>query len=255
MKFPIGGKVRKRKHDPMKFRNRRYSPDEKRCVYTYRFIHLKGSFLSGVNFFARCIMKKQRTKIAYMVRIAILATIATVLMLLEFPMPFIAPPFYEFDFSEVPVLIGTFAMGPLAGIIIEFIKVLLNLFINGTITAGVGEFANFLMGCAFIVPAGLIYKYKKTKTVALVGMICGTLVMALAAFFINSYLLIPTYGKALGMDMSVFVGMGKAIFPFIDSIPKLALFCVVPFNLIKGILVSTATFVLYKHIHRLLNKI
>ena len=97
---------------------------------------------------------KSRSRIEYIVKVAMLGALSTILMLFEFPLPFIAPPFYELDFSEVPVLIGTFAMGPMAGVLIELIKVLLNLVINGTITAGVGELANFIMGCAFIIPAG-----------------------------------------------------------------------------------------------------
>lgn len=196
-----------------------------------------------------------KNKTSYIVRIAILGAVASVLMLLEFPMPFIAPSFYEFDFSEVPVLIGTFAMGPVAGVLIELIKIIMNFILNGTITAGVGEIANFVMGCAFIIPAGLIYKHRKNKKSALIGMITGTLVMSLAALFINAYIMIPTYGKALGIETAAFIGMGKAIFPAVDSIFKMVLFCVVPFNLIKGVIISVITFILYKPIHPLLKKI
>ena len=106
---------------------------------------------------------KSGTNVRTMVQIAMLSAVATVLMLVEFPLPFIAPSFYELDFSEVPVLIGAFAMGPLAGAIIELIKILLNFVLNGTMTAGVGELANFLMGCAFVVPAGIIYKKSKCR--------------------------------------------------------------------------------------------
>ena len=98
-----------------------------------------------------------RSKVRTLAQIAMLGAVATVLMLVEFPLPFIAPPFYELDFSEVPILVGAFAMGPLAGVAIEAIKILLNFVINGTITAGVGEFANFILGCAFLLPASLIY--------------------------------------------------------------------------------------------------
>src|SRR5574344_812846 len=116
---------------------------------------------------------KSGTNVRTMVQIAMLSAVATVLMLVEFPLPFIAPSFYELDFSEVPVLIGAFAMGPLAGAIIELIKILLNFVLNGTMTAGVGELANFLMGCAFVVPAGIIYKKSKTKKNAVIGMVTG----------------------------------------------------------------------------------
>ena len=96
-----------------------------------------------------------------MAKVGVLSAMATVLMLFEFPLP-IAPSFYELDFSEVAVLIGSFALGPLAGVLIEFIKILINLLINGTDTLFVGELANFLMGCAFVLPAALVYCRKKT---------------------------------------------------------------------------------------------
>ena len=98
-----------------------------------------------------------------LVEIGMLGAIATVLMLFEFPLPFIAPPFYEIDLSEVPVLVGAFALGPVAGATIEFVKILINLLINGTATAFVGEIGNYIIGCSFIIPAALIYKKKKSK--------------------------------------------------------------------------------------------
>ena len=101
-------------------------------------------------------MKKLNTK--KLTQIGMLSAVSVVLMLIEFPLPFLAPGFYKLDLSEVPVLIGCFSMGPVAGVMIELIKVLLNLVINGTETACVGELANFVVGCAFILPAGLIYR-------------------------------------------------------------------------------------------------
>lgn len=98
---------------------------------------------------------------------AMLAALSAVLMFFEFPLGFIAPSFYEFDFSEVPVLVGTFSMGPIAGAVIEFVKILVKFLIKGTSTGGVGELANFLIGCSFILPAGFIYKYKKQESVLL----------------------------------------------------------------------------------------
>ena len=105
--------------------------------------------------------QKSRSKVRTIVQVAMLGAISTVLMLFEFPLPFLAPPFYELDFSEVPVLIDAFAMGPVAGIAIEAVKVLLNFVLNGTITAGVGEVANFIVGCAFLLPASFLYRRKK----------------------------------------------------------------------------------------------
>ena len=170
------------------------------------------------------------------------------LMLFEFPIPLIAPPFYELDFSEVPVLIGTFAMGPIAGVAIELVKILLNFIINGTITAGVGEFGNFLIGCSLIVPAGIIYHMEKTKKHAIVGMVTGTIFMAVAGCFINAYLLLPAYSSGLGIPMDSLVGMGTAINPAIDSVFTFVLLAVGPFNLLKGVVVSILTMLLYKRV-------
>ena len=195
---------------------------------------------------------KSGTNVRTMVQIAMLSAVDTVLMLVEFPLPFIAPSFYELDFSEVPVLIGAFAMGPLAGAIIELIKILLNFVLNGTMTAGVGELANFLMGCAFVVPAGIIYKKSKTKKNAVIGMVTGVICMAVAGCILNGAVLLPAYGKAFGMPTDAFVQMGSAIFPVINNIFTFCLFCVVSFNLIKGVVVSVMTLLLYKYISRLL---
>ena len=195
-------------------------------------------------------MRKNKTK--WMVKVAMLSAVAVVLMLLEFPLPFIAPPFYELDFSEIPVLVGAFALGPVAGVAIEAIKVLLNLLINGTITGGVGEAANFLVGIAFILPASIIYKRNKSKKTAAIGMTAGGVLMVVLSCFVNTYILIPAYGVALGVDVSAFVKMAAAIHPSIDSLWKMILLCVAPFNAIKVILVSTITTVLYKHISPIL---
>lgn len=190
---------------------------------------------------------KAKMKVRMMAQVGMLAAIAVVLMLFEIPLPF-APAFYEIDFSEVPVLVGCFTMGPLAGAAIEFVKILLNLAINGTVTAGVGEFANFLIGCALVIPAGLIYKMKKTRKGAITGMITGTVFMTVVGCFLNAYLLLPTYAKAFGMPIDALVGMGTAINAKITSLSTFVIFAVAPFNLLKGVLVSLIVFLIYKKI-------
>lgn len=189
-----------------------------------------------------------KTKVRNLALIAMLAAVSAVLMLLEIPLPFLAPPFYQLDFSEVPVLIGTFAMGPAAGVTIEFVKILLNFVLNGTITAGVGEIGNFLIGCSFIVPAGIIYKQKKTKKHAVIGMTVGTIFMAVAGCFINAYLLLPAYSSGLSIPMDALVGMGTAINPAIDNVLTFVVFAVGPFNVVKGAVVSVLTLLLYKRV-------
>ena len=103
--------------------------------------------------------------------------LAAVLMVFELPLPFIAPSFYGLDLSEIPVLVGTFSMGPLAGVVIELVKVLVKLLIKPTSTGFVGELANFCFGCSMILPAGWIYKVNRTKKGAIIGMAVGTVSM------------------------------------------------------------------------------
>ena len=184
-------------------------------------------------------------------QIGMLGAIAVVLMLFEIPLPF-APSFYEIDFSEVPVLVGCFAMGPLAGVLIELIKIVLNLLINGSITAGVGEIANFIIGCSFIVPAGIIYQRMKSKHGAIVGMVTGTLFMTILGCFVNAYILLPAYAKAFEWPIEALVEMGTAVNGNINSLFTFVMFAVVPFNLLKGVLVSIIVLCIYKKISPIL---
>ena len=188
-----------------------------------------------------------RSKVRTMAQVGMLSAIAVVLMLFEIPLPF-APAFYEIDFSEVPVLVGCFAMGPAAGVAIEFLKILLNFAINGAATAGVGEIANFLIRCSLVVPAALIYKFKKTRTGAIVGMAAGTVFMTAVGCLLNAFVLLPTYAVAFGMPIDGLVQMGTAVNSAIDSLTTFVLFAVAPFNLLKGVLVSLIVFLIYKKI-------
>lgn len=184
-------------------------------------------------------------------QIGMLGAIAVVLMLFEIPLPF-APSFYEIDFSEVPVLIGCFAMGPLAGALIELVKIILNFLINGTMTAGVGEIANFIIGCSFCVPAGIIYKKNKTRIGAILGMIFGTVFMTVLGCFVNAYILLPTYAAAFKMPIDGLIAMGTAVNESINSLLTFVMLAVVPFNLLKGILVSIIVLCIYKKISPIL---
>lgn len=197
-------------------------------------------------------MKKINT--SWLVRVAMLSAVATILMLFEFPLPFIAPPFYEIDFSEVPVFIGAFAMGPGAGVAIEGIKILLNLIINGTVTAGVGEIANFVMGVVFVLPGALIYKRRRTKSNAVLGLVIGTIVMVAASCIINAFIMLPIYATAFKMPIDAIIGMAKTILPSVDTMTEFVLLCVAPFNLVKAVLVSVITILIYKPVSPLLKQ-
>ncbi|XCP84823.1 ECF transporter S component [Roseburia hominis] len=194
---------------------------------------------------------KRKTNVKYIAQIGMLGAIAVVLMLFEIPLPF-APSFYEIDFSEVPVLIGAFTMGPAAGALIELVKILLNFLINGTDTAGVGEIANFLIGCGLCLPASLIYRKLHTRMGAVIGMLSGTVVMAFVGCFLNAYVLLPAYAKAFQMPIDALVAMGSAVNPAIDSLLTFVVFAVAPFNILKGALVSLIVFLIYKKISPIL---
>ena len=190
---------------------------------------------------------KERIGVRGVVQIGMLSAIAIILMQFEVTLPF-APPFYKIDFSEIPVLIGCFVMGPLAGEIVELIKVILNVVISGTTTGGVGDIANFLIGCAMCVPAGMIYKKYHTRKSALAGMAVGTVFMTVIGCILNAYVLLPVYAKAFEMPIDALVAMGTAVNHSITSLSTFVIFAVAPFNLLKGVLVSFIVFLIYKKI-------
>lgn len=181
-----------------------------------------------------------------MTAIALLSALATFLMLFDIPLWFV-PSFYKIDFSEVPVFVGAFALGPVAGVIIELLKVLLNLVFNGTDTAFVGEFANFLVGCSLVVPSAIIYRIYKTKKSAILGMAIGTLTFVLAGCLLNAFLLLPVYSRMF-IPMDVIIAEGTKVNKYITNMSSFIIFGVAPFNLLKGAVVSTITALIYKYI-------
>lgn len=197
-------------------------------------------------------MKKKLLTTRNICVIGILSAIATLVMLFEFPLWF-APSFYKLDFSEIVVLIGAFSLGPVAGIIIEAIKILLNFMINGTTTAGIGELANFVIGCAYIVPAAIIYRRHKTRKIAIVSMIIGTLCLGIAGGLMNYFVLLPAFSYFMKIPMDDFTKMGMSVNGCIKDVKTLVLFATVPFNLIKGLLSSTVTLLIYKKIAKVIH--
>lgn len=186
--------------------------------------------------------------------IGILSAISTLVMLFEFPLWFAPPDIYKLDLSEVIVLIGAFSLGPVAGIIIEAIKIVLNFFINGTITAGIGELANFLIGCAYIVPSAIIYKKYKTRKMAILSMSIGVLCMTMVGGLLNYYVLLPAYSYFMKIPMEVFTDMGSKLNGSINDVKTFVMFATVPFNLVKGVLSSAVTLLIYKKIAKIIHK-
>lgn len=197
------------------------------------------------------VAEKTKVNTRTLVQIGMLSALAIILMQFEIPLPF-APAFYKIDFSEVPVLIGCFSMGPFAGVLIELIKVILNVAIKGTMTMGIGDAANFLIGCAFCVPAALIYQKKRTKSGVVTGMVVGTVIMTILGCVLNAYILLPVYAKAFEMPLDALVSMGTEVNGAITGLMTFVLFAVAPFNLLKGILVSLIVFFVYKKIRQVL---
>ena len=198
-------------------------------------------------------MKEKWLSTKNLVLMAMFGALGGVLMLFEFPLVFIAPSFYGLDLSEVPVLVGTFAMGPGAGVIIELVKIAVKLVLKPTTTGFVGEFANFVVGCALVVPAGMIYHSKKSKKSAICGMIAGTIIMTVTGVVINAVVMLPFYSNV--MPLETIIAAGSAINPAVSNVWTFAIICVGPFNLVKGTVVSFVTQLVYKRISNLIHSI
>ena len=180
--------------------------------------------------------------------IGICSALAAVLHMLDFPLPFLAPGFYKLDFSEVPVLLAGFFLGPSATVACEGIKILLKLLLKGTSTAFVGDFANFVVGCCFVLPAVVIYHMRKTKTSAIVGLVIGTLCMTVFGSAFNAAYLLPKFSELFHMPLDSIITMGSDIHPAISGVSSFVFWCVAPLNLVKGAVVSLLTMLLYKHV-------
>ncbi|MBO5069840.1 MAG: ECF transporter S component, partial [Roseburia sp.] len=168
-------------------------------------------------------MKSRLLTTRNVVFMGMFGALAAVLMLFEFPLPFIAPSFYGLDLAEVPILVGSFALGPLAGMVMEFVKILIKLVLKPTSTGFVGEFANIVVGCALVLPAGLVYRFKKTKKGAVAGMIAGTITMSVVGVVINALVMLPFYSNF--MPLENIIAAGAAINPAVSNIWTFAIIC------------------------------
>ena len=196
-------------------------------------------------------MKQSQTNL--IAKIAVLGAIAFILMLIEFPLPFV-PPFYKLDFSEVAVMVGGFALGWLPAVIIELIKIILKTIFAGTNTAYVGEAASFLIGVSYTVPAALIYAGHKSKKNAVKGLVIGSVCMIITGLLLNAFVLLPAYSYFYHMPMDALIGMGTALVPLIKDRFTFVLLATTPFNIVKSIAVSLVTMLLYKRISPILHR-
>lgn len=178
--------------------------------------------------------------------IGLFSALAVILHMLDFPVPFLAPGFYQLDFSEIPELVGAFAFGPVAGVMIEFCKILLKLVIKGTSTAFVGDLANFVIGCSLILPASMMYLFKKTKKRAVAACVLGTAIMTVFGSAFNGIYLLPAFSKLFGMPLEAIIAAGAEINGGIHNVVTFVIFAVAPFNVIKGVAASAVTMLIYK---------
>jgi len=202
--------------------------------------------------FKNSINKVSKSK--YVAYVAMFSALAGVLMFLEIPL-FFAPSFYKIDLSEIPVLICTFYLGPVAGVAAELFKVVIKLMLKGTSSAFVGDFANFCIGCSMILPATLVYHVHKTKKNAVLGLVLGIAVMTVFGSLLNAVYLLPKFAQLYGMPLDAIVALGTAVNAKITSVSTLVLYAVVPFNLLKGAIVSVLTFLLYKRVENIIFKV
>jgi len=190
--------------------------------------------------------------------IGILSAMAAVLMILDFPIPLIPADIYKFDFSELPIMIVSFAYGPATGVVMEFVKILLKLLIKGTSTAFIGELANFVVGCSFVIPAASIYMFNKTKKRAIAACVIATVCITAFSMLFNYLYLIPAFVRFFSSKYhmtsaaaeSSIIGKGSEANSWIIDLPTLIIFATMPFNLLKGIVVSVITMLVYKPLSR-----
>ena len=182
--------------------------------------------------------------------VGILSAVASVLMMVSFSVPLV-PSFLKMDLSEMPALLASYSMGPVAGVLVCLIKNLVNL--PMTTTGGVGELANFLLGACFVVPAGIIYRMVKNRRGALLASLAGCVLMSVVSLPINYFLTYPVYAKL--MPMEVIIGMYQAILPSVNGLLSCLLIFNVPFTLVRGLIDVAVTFLIYKRISPLIKKV
>ena len=245
MRFPTGGKA----HEPLWLIRCNSEADgivrmkeEVISVYYYTPLIFGGVFLFEVE-------KMKKQNVHKMTITAIMGAVGFVLMLLEFPLAFMIPSFIKFDFSELPALITAFAVGPWWGVLVCLIKNALHLFVGST--AGVGELSNFVLGAIYVLGAGTVYKYKKSRAGALIGSLVGAVLMAGISVATNYFFVYPIYAKML-IPMDAIIAMYSAILPKADTLIETLVIFNLPFNLAKGLIDAAICFMVYKKLSPIL---
>lgn len=191
-----------------------------------------------------------RTKLTTntLVKVSVLSVLSYILMVIDFPIP-LFPGFLKMDLSDVPAVLGGFALGPVAGVLVQLVKVILH-FLTSSSTGGVGEFSSFIVGAAFVAPAAMIYKRNKNRKYAIVGLVVGAITMTVVGVFSNIYIILPFYSAFMPMD--AIVEMGNVVNSNIVDVKTLVLYGITPFNILKGLIISFVTLVVYKKVSPIL---
>jgi len=192
--------------------------------------------------------KRNSSAMFNLTRCGLLSAMAVILFYIEIPVV----AFYKLDLSTLPAILAGFAMGPIQGIAVIIVKNLVHML--GTSTACVGELADILMSCAFVIPASLIYRRQKSRKGALKAMLLGSVAMVIVSVLVNYFILIPAYQVLMNLPLDVIIGMGQAVFSFIDNTVKLVIFITAPFNILKAVVLSVVTYLLYKRVSPLLHQ-
>ena len=184
---------------------------------------------------------------------AMLSAVAFILMFIEFPIPMLIPAFIKMDFSDLPALLGAFALGPVYGVVISFMKNLLHIVIKGTSTACVGELSNFILGAIFSAVAGYLYKHHKSRKTAIIGAVAGAVAMGVLSVPSNYFVVYPAYVQFYHMPLEAILGMYQAILPSADSLIKCLVIFNLPFTLVKGLLDAVLCMLIYKPLSPILH--
>ena len=184
---------------------------------------------------------------------AMLSAVAFILMFIEFPIPMLIPSFVKMDFSDLPALLGAFALGPVYGVVISFMKNLLHIVIKGTSTACVGELSNFILGAIFSAVAGYLYKHHKSRKTAIIGAVAGAVAMGVLSVPSNYFVVYPAYVQFYHMPLEAILGMYQAILPSADSLIKCLILFNLPFTLVKGLLDAVLCMLIYKPLSPILH--
>lgn len=194
---------------------------------------------------------KRNTKLNYLIKIALFGAIAGVIMMIEAPLA-IFPSFLKIDLGDIPAVIGSLVLGPIAGILIQGIKVIMHTLLKGTTSFGIGELASFLIGIAYVIPVGLIYKkFNKSFKSAIFGMIVGCVSLVMVGALANHFLLLPFYARVYGLSIDGILDMSRQV-PIFGKLMisewTFILYGITPFNIFKGIVITIVTSLIYKFV-------